>query len=69
MNRMKEIQIEDELAAGATASKIQINSTETEKNCLEWYEKYLHAYNYWLSLDSVQKEDDSLKEELLSFIN
>ena len=69
MNRMKEIQIEDELAAGATASKIQINSTETEKNCLEWHEKYLRAYDYWLSLDSVQKEDDSLKEELLSFID
>ena len=69
MNRMKEIQIEDELAAGATANKIRINRTETEKNCLEWHEKYLRAYNYWLSLDSVQKEDDSLKEELLSFID
>ena len=31
MNRMKEIQIEDELAAGATASKIQINSTRNRK--------------------------------------
>jgi hypothetical protein len=63
MNRMEEIQIKDELEAGTTAS------TETEKNCLEWYKKYLHAYNYWLSLDSVQKKDDSLKEKLLSFIN
>jgi|SRR5918996_1118890 hypothetical protein len=69
MNRMKEIQIEDELAAGATANKILFNSTETEKNCLEWYEKYLHAYNYWLSLDSDEKEDDSLKEKLLSLVD
>jgi len=69
MNRVKGIQIEEELAAWDTANKIHINSTETEKNCLEWYEKYLRAYNYWLSLDSVQKEDDSLKEKLLSFIN
>jgi hypothetical protein len=69
MNRMKEIQIEDELAAGASANKILINSTETEKNCLEWYDKYLHAYNYWLSLDSAEKEDDSLKEKLLSFVD
>lgn len=63
MNRMAEMQIKDELEAGATAI------TETEKNCLEWYKKYLHAYNYWLRLDSVQKKDDSLKEKLLSFIN
>jgi hypothetical protein len=69
MNRMKEMQIEDELAAGATSNKILFNSTETEKNCLEWYEKYLHAYNYWLSLDSDEKEDDSLKEKLLSLVD
>jgi hypothetical protein len=69
MNRMKEMQIEDELAAGATSNKILFNSTETEKNCLEWYEKYLHAYNYWLSLDSDEKEDDSLKEKLLRFVD
>ena len=68
MDRMKELQIEDELAAGATTNRILINSTETEKNCLEWYKKYLRASDYWLSLDSVQKEDDSLKEMLLSFI-
>jgi hypothetical protein len=64
MNRMKEMQIEDELAAGVTANKILFNSTETEKNCLEWYEKYLNAYNYWLSLNSEEKEDYSLKEKL-----
>ena len=69
MDRMKELQIEDELAVGATTNRIHFNSTETEKNCLEWYKKYLRAYDYWLSLDSVQKEDDSLKEMLLSFID
>ncbi|MGB7635406.1 MAG: hypothetical protein WBL68_16930, partial [Nitrososphaeraceae archaeon] len=46
MDRMKEIQIEEEVAGGATNGRMHINSTETEKNCLEWYEKYLHAYNY-----------------------
>ena len=69
MDRMKEIQIEEEVAGGATNGRMHINSTETEKNCLEWYEKYLHAYNYWLSLDSSQKEDDTSKERLLSFID
>ena len=69
MDRMKELQIEDELAVGATTNRIHFNSTEREKNCLEWYKKYLRAYDYWLSLDSVQKEDDSLKEMLLSFID
>jgi hypothetical protein len=69
MNRMKEMQIEDELSAGATSNKILFNSTETEKNCLEWYEKYLHAYNYWLSLESDEKEDDSLKEKLLRLVD
>ena len=66
---MKETQIKDELSEGATANKIHFNRTETEKNCLEWYEKYLRAYNYWLSLDSVQRKDDSLKETLLRFID
>ena len=69
MNRMKEIQIGEEVAGGATNGRMHINSTETEKNCLEWYEKYLRAYKYWLSLDSSQKKDDTLKEKLLSFIN
>ena len=69
MNRMKEIQIEEEVAAWATDSRMNINSTETEKNCLDWYEKYLRAFNYWLSLDSSQKENDSSKEKLLSFID
>jgi hypothetical protein len=69
MDRMTEIQIEEEVAGGATNGRMHINSTETEKNCLEWYEKYLHAYNYWLSLDSSQKEDDTSKERLLSFMN
>ncbi|MGA6992136.1 MAG: hypothetical protein WBX81_17090 [Nitrososphaeraceae archaeon] len=67
MNRMKEIQIGEEVAGGATNGRMHINNTETEKNCLEWYEKYLHAYNYWL--DSSQKEDDTSKEKLLSFID
>ena len=57
MNRMKEIQIGEEVAGGATNDRMHINNTETEKNCLEWYEKYLRAYNYWSSLDSSQKED------------
>ena len=69
MNRMKEIQIGEEVAGGATNDRMHINNTETEKNCLEWYEKYLRAYNYWSSLDSSQKEDDTSKEKLLSFIN
>ena len=69
MNRMKEIQIGEEVAGGATNGRMHINNTETEKNCLEWYEKYLRAYNYWSSLDSSQKEDDTSKEKLLSFIN
>jgi hypothetical protein len=69
MNRMKEMQIEDELAAGASSNKMLFNSTETEKNCLEWYEKYLHAYTYWLNLDSDEKEDDSLKEKLISLVD
>jgi hypothetical protein len=75
MDRMKQIQIEDELVTGATVSKIRINSTETEKNCLDWYTKYLSAYNYWLSSDSdsdpdsVQMKDGLMKKTLLRFIN
>lgn len=69
MNRMKEIQIEEEYATGVTANKMHINSTETGKNCLEWYEKYSRAYNYWLSLDPFQKADNSWKEKLVSFVN
>ena len=65
---MKEIQIEEEVAGGATNDMMHIINA-TEKNCLEWYEKYLHAYNYWLSLNSSQKEDDTSKEKLLSFID
>jgi hypothetical protein len=45
MNRMEEIQIEEE-RGGATTDKIHKNSTEIEKNCLDWYNKYEHAYNY-----------------------
>lgn len=47
MNRMKEIQIKEE-RGGATIDKMHSNSTETEKNCLEWYNKYIHAYNHLL---------------------
>jgi hypothetical protein len=42
---MEEIQIEEE-RGGATTDKIYKNSTEIEKNCLDWYNKYEHAYNY-----------------------
>jgi hypothetical protein len=69
MNRIKEVQIEEELIEWDAANKIHANSTKAEKNCLEWYEKYLRAYNYWESLDSDQKGDDSLKEKLIGFIN
>jgi hypothetical protein len=69
MNRMKEVQIEEELSSGGTANRIHVKSTEEEKNCIEWYEKYLRAYNYWVGLDSVQMDDDSLQEKLLSFID
>ncbi len=62
MNRMEETQIKEELGGDR-------NSTEIEKNCLNWYNKYKHAYNYWLSLDSSQKEDDTSKERLLSFMD
>jgi hypothetical protein len=68
MNGMEEAQIEEELTTGDNADKIRINSTKAEKNCLEWYEKYLRAYEYWVSLDSDQKENDSLKQRLLGFI-
>ena len=50
-------------------NKMHINSTETEKNCLDWNEKYLRAYNYWLSLGPFQKADNSWKEMLVSFVN
>jgi hypothetical protein len=69
MNRIKDVQIEEELTEWNAAIKNHVNSTKAEKNCLEWYEKYLRAYNYWVSLDSVQKEDDSFKEKLLSLID
>ncbi|HEY7695898.1 MAG TPA: hypothetical protein VH797_07355 [Nitrososphaeraceae archaeon] len=69
MNRIKDVQIEEELTAWDAANEIHANSTEAERNCLEWYEKYLRAYNYWVGLNSDQKVDDSLKEKLLSFIN
>ncbi|MGH9965729.1 MAG: hypothetical protein ACRD5E_13000 [Nitrososphaeraceae archaeon] len=45
INRTEEIQIKEE-RGGATTDKIHKNSTEIEKNCLEWYNKYEHAYNY-----------------------
>ena len=47
INRMEEIQIKEE-RGGATIDKMHSNSTETEKNCLEWYNKYIHAYNHLL---------------------
>jgi hypothetical protein len=47
MNRMEEIQIKEE-RGGATIDKMHSNSTETEKNCLEWYNKYIHVYNHML---------------------
>ena len=65
INRMEEIQIEDELSAGGTGMH-HINSAKN--HCPEWYERYLHAYDYWLSLDSGQMQDNTLKEKLLSLI-
>jgi len=67
MNRMEEIQIEEE-RGGATTDKIHKNSTEIEKNCLDWYNKYEHAYNYWLQLDSSHKADNTWKDKLLNFL-
>ena len=65
MNRMEEIQIEDELTAGGAAMH-HINGPKS--HCPEWYERYLHTYDYWLSLDSGQRQGNSLKEKLLSLL-
>jgi len=56
------------IGALLAANKSNINSSEREKKCLEWHNKYLRAYNYWLSSDSAPEGDDSLKGELLSFL-
>jgi len=54
MNSIKRVQIENERASWEAANKFNINSSEREeKNCLEWHNKYLRAYNYWLSSDSA----------------
>jgi hypothetical protein len=45
INHMEEIQIKEE-QRGVIIDKMHSNNTETEKNCLEWYNKYTHAYNY-----------------------
>ena len=48
INRMEEIQIEEE-QGGVENDKMHKNRTKIEKNCLEWYNKYKHAYNYCYS--------------------
>jgi hypothetical protein len=67
MNRMEETQIKEELG-GATIDKIHRNSTEIEKNCLNWYNKYKHAYNYLLQLDNSHKADNAWKDKLVNFL-
>jgi hypothetical protein len=46
MDQMKKIQIKNE-KDGENIDKPNKNSTEIENNCREWYDKYIHAYNYW----------------------
>jgi hypothetical protein len=68
INRMEEIQIKEE-QGGATIDKMHSNSTtKTEKNCLEWYNKYIHAYNYMLQLDTTHKADNDWKDKLVNFL-
>jgi hypothetical protein len=78
MNSIKRVQIEDEHAAWVVynesnitskSNKSNITSNGREMNCLEWHNKYLHAYNYWLTSNSVPDEVDLLKRKLFSFIN
>ena len=67
MNRMEKTQIKEE-RGGATTVKTHPNSTETEKNCLEWYNKYIHAYDYLLQLDNSHKADNTWKDKLMNFL-
>ena len=67
MKRMEETQIKEE-GGGAKVVKMHSNSTETEKNCLDWYNKYKHAYDYWLQLDPPHKADNTWKDKLLNFL-
>jgi hypothetical protein len=67
MNRMEKTQIKEE-HGGATTVKMHPNSTETEKNCLEWYNKYIHAYDYLLQLDNSHKADNTWKYKLMNFL-
>jgi hypothetical protein len=63
MNRMEELQIREE-RGGATID----NSAETEKNCLNWYNKYINAYNYLSQLDNSDKVDNVWKDKLMNFL-
>src|ERR671918_1108956 len=67
MNRMEKTQIKEE-HGGATTVKTHSNSTETEKNCLDWYNKYIHAYDYFLQLDNSHKADNAWKDKLMNFL-
>ncbi|HZD33805.1 MAG TPA: hypothetical protein VE130_01255, partial [Nitrososphaeraceae archaeon] len=75
MNSMKRIQIENEHAERAAYNESNksdmsnISSNEKEINCLEWQNKYLRAYNYWLTSNSAPNEVDLLKGKLLRLIN
>jgi hypothetical protein len=75
MNSMKRIQIENEHAERVAYNESNksdmsnISSNEKEINCLEWQNKYLRAYNYWLTSNSTPNEVDLLKGKLLKLIN
>ncbi|HZD34712.1 MAG TPA: hypothetical protein VE130_05865 [Nitrososphaeraceae archaeon] len=74
MNSIERAQIEDEHAAWVAynesnkLNKPNITNNEKEMNCLEWHNKYLREYNYWLTSNSAPDEVDLLKRKLLSFI-
>ena len=67
MNHMEETQIKEEQVRD-TIGKIHPNSTETEKNCLNWYNKYIRAYDYLLQLDTSHKADNAWKDKLMNFL-
>jgi hypothetical protein len=67
MNRMEKTQIKEEHGR-ATTVKTHPNRSETEKNCLEWYNKYIHAYDYLLQLDNSHKADNTWKDKLMNFL-
>jgi hypothetical protein len=66
MNRIEETQIKEE-RGGATIDKMRPNIAETEKNCLQWYNKYINAHNY-LQLHNSVKADNGWKDRLMNFL-